>query len=79
MIIHESIEIIDKSMCIFYPPINKKWTCFSTEDFFWYRNLMFFLVFITKNANADVILVLDFVNVSDIGWKVHVFKIKCLL
>ena len=34
MIIHESIEIIDKSMCIFYPPINKKSTCFSTEDFF---------------------------------------------
>ena len=28
---------------------------------------MFFLVFITKNANADVILVLDFVNVSNVS------------
>ena len=36
MIIHESIEIIDKNMCIFYPSpiINKKSTCFSTEYFF---------------------------------------------
>ena len=39
---------------------------------------MFFLIVITKNFNADEILILNFVNVSNFDWKSNVFEIKLL-
>ena len=35
-----------------------------------------FLIFMTKNTNADGVLFFSFVNVSDFYWKIYVFKIK---
>ena len=75
MIIHKSIEIIDKNIFFFPFLINKKSTCFSSQHFLMHR-LDIFLIFIIKNANANGTLFLDFVNVSNFDWKFYAFKIK---
>ena len=46
--------------------------------FFWNVNLMFFLIFITKNTHADGIPFFDLVNVSNFCWTLYVFKTNFL-
>ena len=36
---------------------------------------MLFLIFITKNTNANVYIFFDFVNVFNFDWKIYIFTI----
>ena len=75
MIINECIEISDKNIVFLSPsPINNKSTCLSSQYFF--NTWIFYFVFITKDANANIIIFFNFVNVSSFYWKFYVFKIK---
>ena len=63
------IEIIDKKIIGQY--------LFLRNNFFFDTWIGFFLlIFVTKNANADGIIIFDFMNVSNFDWKFYFFKIK---
>ena len=46
------------------------------NTFFWYVKWMIFLIFTTKNTNANGKRFFNCVNVSNFDWKYFVFKIK---
>ena len=78
MITHESIEIFNKKIMFFLLLLSA-----ISQNVFLHNNVLIhrldiFLIFITKNANADGIPFFDFVNASNFDWKIYVFKIKSL-
>ena len=74
---HECIKISDKNIVPFASsPVNNKSTCLSSQHIFWYLDWIFFLIFITKNTNADRITFFNFVNVFSFYWKFYGFKVK---
>ena len=76
MITHKCIEIYTN--IVFFSPslINDKSIYLSSQHFFWNIDWMFYFVFVTKKANANIILFCNVSSVSSFCCKFHVFKIK---